>query len=154
MTDLVKGGLAALGVLFAVMVVVTFVFGNRSEPDFSRIEEALSMVPLSVGIVPFTTQPIELADYSGARHVAGLGQAVGLQAYLRLSQDDQTSLYQGLPKPGAGLREREAELLEILGIDLYGFDIGVWVTQPDLLVRNFMVAATQAPRRAAGVTSF
>lgn len=139
MSDLVKGGLAAIGALFVIMLVFTYVFGGRSEPDFTRLEVALSLVPQSVGGVPFTSQPIEFADYSGSRQAAGLEQSVGLQAFLSLPQDDKRTLYQGLPNPGAGLRDHEAELFEKLAIDLYAFDLGVWVIQPDLLVRNFMV---------------
>lgn len=133
-----------MGALFVTLIVVTRVVGSDPDPEFTRLETALDMVPETVANppvagIPFTSQPIEFANFSGSREAAGLGQVVGIQAYLSLPQDDRRSLYQGLPKPPGGIRDHEAELYEKMAIDLYGFDLGVWVNQPKLDFRNFMV---------------
>lgn len=97
------------------------------------------MVPDPFAGTPFTNQPIEFADYSGSRNAAGLPDAVGFQAYVSAQQGDRRPLYQGLPSPGAGLKDHLVKLNELLAIDLYGFDLGVWVTQQDPRLRNFIV---------------
>ena len=138
MSTTLKAALATIGTSMLVVVVFYLLLGGGSPLVFSRFEEALNMVPDPFE-TPFTNQPIEFADYLGSRRAAGLEQVVGLQAYLSLSEESRRTLYQGLPNPAGGLRDREVELYEATAIDLYGFDLGVWVDQPDLSFRNFMV---------------
>ena len=129
--------IAVIAVGAVILFAFSYLSGNRSSLVFSRLEEALNMAPDPFDF-PFTRQPIEFADYSGSRRAAGLDQSVGFQAYLSLPEENRRSLYRGLPTPGGRLRDFQTALYETLAIDLYGFDLGVWVNQPDLRMRNFM----------------
>ena len=124
--------------LLIVAIVAFWVLDKGSAPVFSRLEEALNMVPDPFDF-PVTKQPIEFADYLGSRQAAGLDQVVGFQAYLSLPEETRQSLYRGLPTPGGSPLDFQTDLYEELAIDLYAFDFGVWVSQPSLRERNFVV---------------
>ncbi|NQW22792.1 MAG: hypothetical protein HQ475_05030 [SAR202 cluster bacterium] len=138
MSSTVKVALVTASAFSIVVIVAFWVLDKGSAPVFSRLEEALNMVPDPFDFL-VTKQPIEFADYLGSRQAAGLDQVVGFQAYLSLPEGTRQSLYRGLPTPGGRPMDFQTDLYAKLAIDLYAFDFGVWVSQPNLRECNFVV---------------
>jgi len=91
------------------------------------------MVPLDIGV-----DKVEFADYAGARTVTGMEHVRGIEESLQLTAEEWNRLYSGLPKNN-NLSDYTYTLPDTAGLDLLGFDLGVWSDRAGFDYPNFMV---------------
>jgi hypothetical protein len=91
------------------------------------------MVPLDIGV-----DKVEFADYASARAAAGMEHARGIKETLQLTPEEWKRLYGGLPKNN-NLWDYAYNLPDTAGLDLLGFDLGIWSDRAGFDYPNFMV---------------
>ena len=103
------------------------------EPLYSRLEQALSAAPLE-----FAGHNVEFADYAGSCKATGLEWFRSGNDYLQLDPDEMKRLYEGVPFHGE-LQIYSARLYDLMGLDLWSFNLGIWTDEPGTNLPNFMV---------------
>jgi len=91
------------------------------------------MVPLDIRV-----DKVEFADYASARAAAGMEQARGIEETLQLTPEEYKRLYGGLPSNN-NLWDYAYSLPDTAGLDLLGFDLGIWSDRAGFDYPNFMV---------------
>jgi len=92
------------------------------------------MVPFDIGVAK-----VEFADYASARTATGMEHVRGIEGSLQqLDPEEWNRLYGGLPKNN-NLSDYTYSLTDTAGLDLLGFDLGVWSDRAGFDYPNFMV---------------
>lgn len=100
----------------------------------SRVAEALGRVPLE-----FSSEVLQLADYSGARAVNGLEEVNSTEEFFQLDSRVRERLYSGVPLHWH-LSERVSTMIDLIGVDVGAFDLSVWSWQFGKRPRIFLLA--------------
>ena len=78
------------------------------------------------------------ADYASSRSVTNLEEVRELEDVDNLDPDKRARIYEGVPLHD-GLRPFTAQLNGLTGLDILGFDLGIWSWQPGLAPQKFML---------------
>ena len=95
----------------------------------SGLEQAFAMTPQQ-----FAYEPVYFADYDGERAAADLGEFRAED----LTRGILSGLYEGTPLPGP-LRDYFVRLIELVGLNLLGMDLGVWSLESPLTSPGFLL---------------
>ncbi len=111
----------------------------------SRVAEALGSVPLE-----FSGQVVEFADYSGSRAATGLEEAVSAEAWSQLDHRTRERYHEGLALH-PHLRSRIQRMNDLMGVDVFAFNLSVWSWQGNFNSPTFMLVDVPFdPEKVAG----
>ena len=82
--------------------------------------------------------PLIFVDYTSSRAVTGLEEVAGFEDTANLDQSERERFYEGVPLHDL-LRSFTARLNDLVGLDILGFDLGMWSWQPGSDPQNFML---------------
>ncbi len=103
----------------------------------SRVSEALGSVPLE-----FSGQVVEFADYHRSRAATGLEEAVSAEVLFQLDHRTRERYHEGL-RLHPHLNSRIQRMNDLVGVDLFAFDLSIWSWQDGNNSPTFMMV--QAP---------
>ena len=89
----------------------------------SRFSEALGSVPLE-----FSGHVVEFADYYRSRAATGLEEAVSAEALFQLDHRTRERYHEGL-RLHHHLRARTQRMIDLVGVDVFAFNLSVWSWQ-------------------------
>ena len=99
----------------------------------SRLQQAFAMVPPE-----FADRPVFFADYDGSRVATGLEQFRGPELPQEIAAGTLNRLYEGVPLPDP-LRDYTDRLNDLVGLNLFGMDLGVWSLEPPSSSPSFLL---------------
>ena len=111
----------------------------------SRVAAALGSVPLE-----FSGQVVEFADYSGSRAATGLEEAVSAEVWSQLDHRTRERYHEGLAFH-PHLRSRTQRMNDLMGVDVFAFNLSVWSWQGNFNSPTFMLVDVPFdPEKVAG----
>ena len=99
----------------------------------SRFSESLGSVPLE-----FSGQVVEFADYSGSRAATGLEKAISAEALFQLDHRTRERYHEGV-RLHPHLRARTQTTNDLMGVDVFAFELSVWSWQDGNNSPTFML---------------
>jgi hypothetical protein len=107
--------------------------GPSIQPE-NNLGQALAKIPLR-----FADKPIEFADYSAFRAATGLEDARGLEGIAKLDRETRRRWFEGGVFWHEDLKDSPDTLNELVGLDIYDLDLGIWTRGPEVQERSFVL---------------